>query len=245
MLGCWARFGMRPRGTMALMTLVGHLFVACGLPLPAPSSVGVKDSGRPFPCQDRPCGCLTYDECWKGDCCCFTLEEKLAWADALEIEPPEHVRPLVEARKIRPAAPEKKPCCPESEYSDHEDLTALESSCCSSKIAKPADCSSCCEPTDCTKHHAQECPECASRSSQERCDKPKPTRPSSRWVVGIFAQRCRSQGPAGLLQLAPTVLPDRTLQKIAVHQPTGYVLNVPIRVTSTSHRPPTPPPRLS
>src|SRR5262249_26842575 len=49
------------------------------------------------------------EECWAGDCCCFTLEQKLDWAEAHGIEPPPHVRPMVEARKARQA--EAKPCC--------------------------------------------------------------------------------------------------------------------------------------
>jgi hypothetical protein len=45
------------------------------------------------------------------------------------------------------------------------------------------------------------------------------------------------------LEIAPTVPPDVTSQDIAAHQPAGNVVNVPIRLTFTSHRPPTPPPR--
>src|SRR5262249_28300736 len=45
-----------------------------------------------FPCQGRPCGCASAADCWQGDCCCFTLAEKVAWADAHGVEPPAHAR---------------------------------------------------------------------------------------------------------------------------------------------------------
>jgi hypothetical protein len=139
----------------------------------------------------------------------------------------------------------KKPCCPEDENSADEQLTVTAASCCGSKIDKPAASTSCCDPTGCTDKHAHECPECVSGTSQNCCDKPKTTQPGVRWIVSIFAQKCRGEGPVGPLQLAPTVLPNVTSQKIANDQPAGYVVNVPIRVTFTSHPPPTPPPRCS
>lgn len=38
-----------------------------------------KDRSRPFPCQDRPCGCRSAEQCRKK-CCCFSSEQKQAWA---------------------------------------------------------------------------------------------------------------------------------------------------------------------
>src|SRR5208282_2869063 len=97
-----ARHGVRLRNTIVVLTLFSHLVVTLGFPLPIPKAAAAKDASRPFPCQNHSCGCLTADECWKGDCCCFTLEQKLAWAEANGTEPPPHVRPLVEARKHFP-----------------------------------------------------------------------------------------------------------------------------------------------
>lgn len=73
-------------GTVGLL-LVGQLVVACGIPLPAPAASRGKDTSTPFPCMDRPCGCMTAEQCWKG-CCCFTTEEKLAWAARHHVTPP-------------------------------------------------------------------------------------------------------------------------------------------------------------
>lgn len=55
--------------------------VAALLPIPYfsfPAKQG-KDFSRPFPCQDRPCGCRSAEQC-KKKCCCYSAEQKLAWA---------------------------------------------------------------------------------------------------------------------------------------------------------------------
>lgn len=59
-------------------------FVATvGVPLPAGRT---KDRSIPFPCMDRPCGCHDAAGC-KAHCCCFSSEEKLAWAAEHEVDP--------------------------------------------------------------------------------------------------------------------------------------------------------------
>ena len=94
------------RAGVILLTLFGHAMSAFGFPMPASGAAEIA-----YPCQDHACGCLTSDLCWRGDCCCFTLEQKLAWAEANGVEPPPHVRPMVAARaKIAP----KRSCCSEA-----------------------------------------------------------------------------------------------------------------------------------
>jgi len=66
------------------LTLISYLITAVGLPLPA---LAWKSRSRPFPCQSHACGCLSAEQCWEH-CCCFTPEEKSAWAEAHGIEPP-------------------------------------------------------------------------------------------------------------------------------------------------------------
>ena len=128
-----------------VLALAGHLLLALGVPATAPTG---KSARQPFPCQDRPCGCFDADTCWKGDCCCFTLEQKVEWAEANGIEPPAHVRPLVKARQAEQAPP-----CPE-------------------------------------------------------CDKARRSQAAPpRWAVGAFAQKCRGEGPTGILVSEPAVLP--------------------------------------
>jgi hypothetical protein len=64
--------------------LLAYLVSAVGLPVPA---LPHKDIGQPFPCQNRPCGCQSAEQCWRS-CCCFTPEEHWAWARAHHVEPP-------------------------------------------------------------------------------------------------------------------------------------------------------------
>ncbi|VTS02013.1 Uncharacterized protein OS=Planctomyces brasiliensis (strain ATCC 49424 / DSM 5305 / JCM 21570 / NBRC 103401 / IFAM 1448) GN=Plabr_1608 PE=4 SV=1 [Gemmata massiliana] len=101
------------RHLVAVVALLAQFVAAAGAPVP--SNRVRANRGAPFPCQDHPCGCATSEQCWAGDCCCFTLEQKLAWADAREITPPAHVRPMVEERKQADKACCTKtaadPCC--------------------------------------------------------------------------------------------------------------------------------------
>ena len=76
-------------------------FVLCAVLLPMPVSLrpddGVeKDLSQPFPCQNRPCGCRSAEQCWKK-CCCFTNSQKVAWAKANGVDLPDYV--LAAAKK--------------------------------------------------------------------------------------------------------------------------------------------------
>lgn len=97
------------------LVLVAYLVALFGVPVSA--STG-KDYRIPFPCQDHACGCRNAEECWRH-CCCFSLEERLAWARAHGIQPPAYIGQSAEAEELGPhtcahcdhreAAP--KSCC--------------------------------------------------------------------------------------------------------------------------------------
>lgn len=71
------------------------------LPIPLAPTTGLeKDRSAPFPCQNRPCGCRSADQCWKK-CCCFSNAQKLAWAKANGVHPPEYV--VAAAKKEQPS----------------------------------------------------------------------------------------------------------------------------------------------
>ena len=71
-----------------------YALILSGLPLPvdafssssiAPSGVALervaaKDRTKPFPCMNKPCGCLSAKQCFQK-CCCHTPAETLAWAE--------------------------------------------------------------------------------------------------------------------------------------------------------------------
>ncbi|MFM7035545.1 MAG: hypothetical protein ACKOYJ_10270 [Planctomycetia bacterium] len=117
---------------MAWLLLMGYGLVASGLPLPlgavapggasraAQKRLTVKDRSTPFPCMDRPCGCVTAEQCFTN-CCCNTPVETLAWAKAHTVDPA-----VIAALRRRVTAPTEK--------------TAVASSCCSAK--KQATCCS-------------------------------------------------------------------------------------------------------
>lgn len=70
------------------LLLCAQLLAITGYPaVPKPASG--KDQSRDYPCRDRPCGCTSYEECWAGDCCCFSMREKLAWAAKRNVSPPD------------------------------------------------------------------------------------------------------------------------------------------------------------
>lgn len=84
------------------------------------ASVGVcwtvgptKDQSIAFPCMLRPCGCRDAASC-KEHCCCFSDEQKLAWAAEHHVDPTPFVRKQSLRRFAaddRPPARAPKMCC--------------------------------------------------------------------------------------------------------------------------------------
>jgi hypothetical protein len=79
------------RQAIAVLAMVGLLVATVGIPVLRPvRGPGGKDLSQPFPCMHSVCGCHSAAACWQG-CCCHTNREKLAWADANGVVPPEYV----------------------------------------------------------------------------------------------------------------------------------------------------------
>jgi hypothetical protein len=99
------------KGVIPLRSIVSWMLVCAQLAgsvgFPSFHSNG-KDKSRPYPCMDRPCGCASYDECWAGDCCCFTLTEKIAWAKANAIVPPQKALDRAACSKSQATCPHCK-----------------------------------------------------------------------------------------------------------------------------------------
>lgn len=73
-----------------------------------------REAGQPsaYPCQHHRCGCRSAEQCWRS-CCCFTDAQKLAWARARNVEPPEFV--VVAARlSVAEPAGQGRSCCRDS-----------------------------------------------------------------------------------------------------------------------------------
>lgn len=62
---------------------------AAFLPMPHFAS-SQKDQSSPYPCMNRACGCASAEQCWKR-CCCFTNQQKVAWAKQNEVAVPSYV----------------------------------------------------------------------------------------------------------------------------------------------------------
>jgi hypothetical protein len=194
---------------LVVVALLSQIIAATGAPVLSPRKT--KAGAIPFPCQNHPCGCTTSEEGWAGDCCCFTLEQKLAWADERGIEPPAHVRPMVEARKAATLKQKAKP------------------SCCAT-LAK-SEKRSCCEG-----------------ETHTTCPTEQPataTVPAVKWVAGFFAQKCRGEGPAGLLKLEVSVSPELPCKPPAPLPARDLDVRFDSHAVTISFCPPTPPPRLS
>jgi hypothetical protein len=93
---------------IALLSLAGFLAGTIGVPVSISAPIAAKDRSRPFPCQDRQCGCQNAEQCWRG-CCCFTNREKLAWAKANVVTPPDYVATAAEQEEQ--TAQKAASCC--------------------------------------------------------------------------------------------------------------------------------------
>lgn len=86
--------------------LVSYLMASIGFPALAPT-----DIGRSFSCRDRPCGCMTSEQC--RHCCCS--------ANALDVKAPAPVAPCTATRGCPlcavggegavPSPSDGEPCC--------------------------------------------------------------------------------------------------------------------------------------
>lgn len=78
---------MRRRlGRAAITAATLAAVAACAVGVPQPAVVSKSHDER-YPCENHPCGCSDAESCWR-DCCCFTPDEKLAWAQRAGVTPP-------------------------------------------------------------------------------------------------------------------------------------------------------------
>jgi hypothetical protein len=198
------------------ITLFAYLVAAMGLPLPA-AVVARKDASQPFPCQDHPCGCKTAEQCW-SHCCCFSPEERFAWAREHNVQPPSYAEKPGSHGWHSPRQRDlaKKPCC-----SSQNQPRSEQPSCCQ-------DHQPCCEKV------VQE---------QENQKPSSKTKKSKGWVLGVMALQC--QGHSTWWASAGSVLPPGPpltwnpwpvlLDRFALADELASIL---------SFHPPEPPPRL-
>jgi hypothetical protein len=112
------------RRLIAAIALVAFAFAATGFPVPQFTAV----SGEKFICQHRGCGCASADQCWRS-CCCFSLEERVAWAKKHQVKPPKAALAQMQREREQTTALASGSCC-----------ATVKKTCCS-----PAKKPSCCD----------------------------------------------------------------------------------------------------
>lgn len=135
----------RRRRLLGWLSLMVYFAATFGLPLPALPATG------PFPCQSHGCGCRSAEQCWRS-CCCYSMEEKLAWARNKGVEPPDYVVEAVAEKsccsshrkaknKPAPKAPQRTCCSAKSSDACEVEVTIEvannPASCCSAPQAQP------------------------------------------------------------------------------------------------------------
>lgn len=102
-----------------------YVLVATGLPIPVR---GLTPQGTErFPCMHGACGCRTAEQCWRS-CCCKTPAERLAWAKANNVTPPDYVLAMAKPReasrsKCESTRESSAGCC-------HREKTSARTACC-------------------------------------------------------------------------------------------------------------------
>ncbi|HEY1598762.1 MAG TPA: hypothetical protein VGG64_04125 [Pirellulales bacterium] len=165
-----SRLGRFSGRLTVVVGLLGFLVVNTGLPLVqrVPPQL-TKDKSTPFPCQDRPCGCMSAEECFRG-CCCFTAKQRLAWAIEHDV-----------------AAPPELLAAAEHEHADGDDHDHAES-CCTAATTHTTTCST----------PAGACASCDESHAAEKQSDARP-RWRLVVVIGRMVGHCRGLGPLSVL----------------------------------------------
>lgn len=233
----WPRF---VRGLLSLCVLLGICAMLLPLPIaPLPQNLPEKDSSEPFPCQNRPCGCQSAEQCWKK-CCCFNNAQKVAWAKANNVKVPDFVLAAATSESLS----EPEICSRSQSDAQGKVLTKATLGCsnCQKKsvVATKAPCcdKSKTSPTVAKSHACGSCSQAAARSNESR-----PKSASSKWVMVIYAAECQGQGPPAFC-FPTSIVPER----ITLVMPTiAEIETVPLeseRLQQASLRPPLPPPKI-
>lgn len=264
--GNWRTF---VRGLTCLLVPV----CICAMLLPMPVSpqagkISEKDTSEPFPCQNRPCGCRSASQCWEK-CCCFSDEQKVAWAKANHVKVPEFV-----LAKVQNFA-EVQADSDAADVKHQKNLTSTRSvrleqrssgrtvssakavsslrSCCDDAIRLSAG-NSIAGKIVVAKHddrnakvvrvHTELCAAAAEKGDCADADRAGliGTR-TSKWVMAVYASACHGHGPFAFsfyVSILPEMLPVSTSEGCLMETCTPTSQRLPYCVL----RPPVPPPKI-
>ena len=234
------------RIAVAILLAVG----CCAIWVPVPQVRSPeKDRSEPYPCMDRPCGCSSAEQCWKK-CCCFTNQQKIAWAERTGVKVPEYVVVAAGREKTHKTAATAAPKCERcvtasvtadaavtSKKGNDNHNTATPKVC---GVASDANVvrgdnepsSACCDA-----EQTQPVKEATAKRRQDTDD----SAPS--YFCGIAALEC--QGLTSLFQiLSLTMLPEKSCPEIVGEDMSSSMPAFDVLVCSCEWPPPEPPPRI-
>ena len=211
------------RRLLSLLALLCLAAILLPLPIAPVAQIDPgKDTSQPFPCQNRPCGCRSAEQCWKK-CCCFTNSQKVAWAKVNGVELPDYV--LAAAKKETVTA--KKPCA----LCSKDDAGKTQQKCetnVTSRTGKRLSSASAAPTSD------SSAPVSRVHSARSK---------TSKWVHSVYSAECQGQ-PAFSLCFPASIIPAHVMPVTISVEMTEFVHSVSERVNLTSMRPPLPPPKL-
>ncbi len=242
---------------IAVVLLLGLLLGIAGVPV---VTVAKKDRSRPYPCQNRPCGCASADECWHH-CCCLNNRQKLAWARENGVTPPDFVIAAAEREQAEavaagdhPQANDRGETVCTADNDEHAHATHGACACCATAGHSE-------EPACCRQRHNHhdvaaadharpdhESPASDPSQTPDKTATKKETVPAKetavRFVLSDLARRCG--GMPTVISLLCDALPfvDRPQWKPA-ETLVEYLVDVPVACASAELAPPVPPPKLA
>lgn len=101
----------KPRQRLLWLLLVIVTFALTGVIVGPPA--GPQRAER-FPCEHCSCGCPSAEYCW-DQCCCYSDQQKLRWAEKSGVTPPEFLIARVAKSSEMVAASNSRTCCCASE----------------------------------------------------------------------------------------------------------------------------------
>lgn len=229
----------------------------CAMWLPVPQlSSPQKDRSEPYPCMDRPCGCVSAAQCWK-QCCCFTNQQKVAWAEENRVTVPESVVAAAAQENAQETAATTRLSCAHCvtvtvrklpRLFGRHFVNAVVAN--SSREATATATATATETIDSISHGENVCSSACSDSEQPSLvqnmavdERPNSDKTPATYFCGIAALECH--GLTSLWQiLSLTMLPDKACPEVMGQDLMSQVPAFDLVVCSCDSLPPEPPPRI-
>lgn len=224
--------------------LVGLFASTIGIPIVERAR---KGGDQAFPCQDQACGCTTAEACWRG-CCCSSPSQRLAWAKAHGVQPPEEL--LLQVRQqsqdvLPPHEAQSSDSLPGKPTATGNEVVRQDDAEPSHNHTQVAAATATAEKACCHKDRNDRRRVAGHDSSTDDAHRATESRPDTlhvSWIVGSLASKCRGQSLSaggGLVALPPLPTVCWSFDWCLIER----LPSTSEQVTSLSFPPPIPPPR--